>query len=355
MLNSDTKQNNVYIDLRSDTVTKPTPAMRAKMAEAEVGDDIYKDDPTVNALEARVAQITGKERALFVPSGTMGNQICIKTHTRAGEEIILHRKSHIFVFEAGAAALISGVMTNLVDGENGYMDLEAIQNGIKDGSDMHQARTSLICMENTHNICGGTVVSPEHMKKIYDLAKENDIAVHLDGARIFNAAVYLKTDVKNIARYADSVMFCLSKGLGAPVGSMICGDEQFIERAVKVRKMLGGALRQAGVLAAAGLHSLDTMPDKLHIDHENAAYFAQTINGSQYVSLSGGMPQTNIVNVTLRNTKTDAGAVAEKMKKEGVLINGEKGSKHIRFVFHRDNADRKDVARAADVFLSALE
>lgn len=354
MFNPNTRRKKTYIDLRSDTVTRPTPAMRAKMAEAEVGDDIYKDDPTVNALESTAAHLMGKERALFVPSGTMGNQISIKVHTCPGEEIILHRKSHIFVYEAGAAALISGVMTNLVDGENGYMDIDAIKSGIKKGLDMHHAKTSLICMENTHNVCGGTVISLEHMKKIYDIAKENNIAVHLDGARIFHAATYLNTDVKNIAKYADSVMFCLSKGLGAPVGSMICGDKKFIDRAVKVRKILGGALRQAGVLAAAGLYGLETMPDKLHIDHENAATFAQIISDSKHVQLEGE-PQTNIVNVSLKNTKTDAETVAKEMKKKGVLINGGKGESHIRFVFHRDVSDRDDVARAAEIFLSALE
>ncbi|MEL7570646.1 MAG: threonine aldolase family protein, partial [Eubacteriaceae bacterium] len=222
---------NKIIDLRSDTVTKPTEEMRKAMSSAIVGDDVYKDDPTVNELEKYAAIVMGKQSAIFVPSGTMGNQICIKTHTNPGEEIILHRKSHIFVYELGAPAIISGVLTKLLDGKDGAIDIKELISGIQEG-DMHHAKTTLICMENTHNVCGGTIVSVEHMKKVYDIAKENNIKVHLDGARIFNAAAALGVDACEIAKYCDSVMFCLSKGLGAPVGSMICGDVDFIKKAM---------------------------------------------------------------------------------------------------------------------------
>lgn len=343
---------NKIIDLRSDTVTKPTDEMRKVMASAIVGDDVYKDDPTVNELEKYAAEITGKQSAIFVPSGTMGNQICIKTHTNPGEEIILHRKSHIFVYELGAPAVISGVLTKLLDGPDGAIDIDELKAGIQQG-DMHHAKTTLICMENTHNVCGGTVVDLEHMKKIYDIAKENNIKVHLDGARIFNAAAALGVEAKEIAKYSDSVMFCLSKGLGAPVGSMICGNKDFIEKAMRVRKMLGGTMRQAGIIASAGLFALKTMPDKLYLDHEKARFFAEGLMGHKNINIDLSSVQTNMVNVDFIDTAYDSYDISNMLKDKNILVNGDKNIKRMRFVFHRD-VDMKDTQIAIEALKQIL-
>lgn len=340
------------IDLRSDTVTKPTDEMRAIMAKAKVGDDVYKDDETVNELERYAAEILGKEKALFVPSGTMGNQICVKTHTNPAEEIILHSKSHIFVYEAGAVALISGVLTKIIDGKNGAMDINKVQESIQKG-DLHHAKTSLLCIENTHNVSGGTLLQLDYMKKIYDISRENDIKVHLDGARIFNAASALKVDVQEIAQYADSVMFCLSKGLGAPVGSIICGSEDFIDKAMKIRKMLGGAMRQAGIIAASGLFALKTMPPLLYKDHEKAYFFAEELYRHKNINIDMETVQTNMVNITLENTELDGYDISQLLKKRNILVNGDQGSNKLRFVFHRD-IDQDDVIKVVNVLCEEL-
>lgn len=343
---------NKTIDLRSDTVTKPTDEMRKVMSVAPVGDDVYKDDPTVNELEKYAADIMGKQSAIFVPSGTMGNQVCIKTHTNPGEEIILHRKSHIFVYELGAPAIISGVLTKLLEGEDGKIDIDELKSNLQQG-DMHHAKTTLICMENTHNVCGGTVVSIEHMKKVYDIAKENNIGVHLDGARIFNAAAALGVSVKEISKYSDSVMFCLSKGLGAPVGSIICGDSDFIERAMRVRKMLGGTMRQAGIIASAGLFALKTMPDKLCLDHEKARFFAEGLKGHKNINIDFASVQTNMVNADLTDTAYDSYDLSRKLKEKNILVNGDKNISRVRFVFHRD-VDMKDTQIAVEAIKEIL-
>ncbi len=340
-----------YADFRSDTVTKPTEEMRKVIAAAEVGDDIYKDDPTVNELERLAAELTDKEAALFVPSGTMGNQICIKAHTAPGDEIMLHTDAHIYIFEAGATAALSGVMTRLIDGEYGVMDICQIKARLQPG-DMHHAPTRLICMENTHNVAGGTVVPLENMREIYNLAKENDINVHLDGARIFNAATALNIEVKEIAAYCDSLMFCLSKGLGAPVGSMICGTHAFIERAMVIRKMFGGALRQSGILAAAGIYALQTMPPLLKADHDNAQAFASALYGHKHIDIDLHTVQTNMVNVVLKGTSLDGSDVSNLLREKNILVNGDKGSKKMRFVFHRD-VTKTQTLEAAEA-LSAL-
>ncbi len=343
---------NRIIDLRSDTVTKPTDEMRKVMSVAPVGDDVYKDDPTVNELEKYAAYIMGKQSAIFVPSGTMGNQVCIKTHTNPGDEIILHRKSHIFVYELGAPAIISGVLTKLLEGEDGKIDIDELKSNLQQG-DMHHAKTTLICMENTHNVCGGTVVSIEHMKKVYDIAKENNIGVHLDGARIFNAAAALGVSAKEISKYSDSVMFCLSKGLGAPVGSIICGDSDFIERAMRVRKMLGGTMRQAGIIASAGLFALKTMPDKLCLDHEKARFFAEGLKGHKNINIDFASVQTNMVNADLTDTAYDSYDLSRKLKEKNILVNGDKNISRVRFVFHRD-VDMKDTQIAVEAIKEIL-
>ncbi len=340
------------IDLRSDTVTKPTNEMRAIIANAKVGDDVYKDDESVNELESYAARIMNKEKALFVPSGTMGNQICVKTHTNPAEEIILHSKSHIFVYEAGAVALISNVLTKTVDGPNGVMDINKVKENIQQG-DLHHAKTTLICIENTHNVAGGMVLGLDYMDKIYKTAKENSIKVHLDGARIFNAAAALNVDVKEIAKYSDSIMFCLSKGLGAPVGSIICANEEFINKAMKIRKMLGGAMRQAGILASAGLHALKTMPPMLYEDHEKALLFADALYSHKNINIDRKTVQTNMVNITLKNTELNGYDVSKILQAKNILVNGEQASNRLRFVFHRD-VDEDDIRKTIKVLNEEL-
>lgn len=264
-----------YIDLRSDTVTQPTAAMRKAMAEAEVGDDVYGDDPTVNRLEALAAELVGKEAALFVPSGTFGNQLCVLTHTNRGDEILLGEDCHIVLHEVGGAAVIAGVQLRTLRTENGKLDPAAVEAGIRLESDIHYPHTGLICVENAHGV--GTVIPLDNLRAIKTVAERHGIPVHLDGARIFNAATALSVEAKEIAACADSVMFCLSKGLAAPVGSMVAGSKAFIDKARKNRKLMGGGMRQAGILAAAGIVALETMTGRLGEDHANAAYLAEQL------------------------------------------------------------------------------
>ena len=256
------------IDIRSDTVTQPTPEMRRVMAEAPVGDDVYGDDPTVNRLEALAAEKSGKEAALFVPSGTMGNQLAIMTHTKRGDDVICGRNAHVFVHEVGAAAVLSGVILNPVDSPDDIIYPELLERAIRE-DDIHCPPTTLLCIENA--LATGKVVPLEVMERVYDTAKAHGLSVHMDGARLFNAAGALGVDPAAITKYTDTVMFCLSKGLCAPVGSILAGSREFINRARKNRKVLGGAMRQCGILAAAGILALTEMPAHLREDHENAA------------------------------------------------------------------------------------
>ena len=265
-----------YIDLRSDTVTNPTPEMRVAMQNAEVGDDVYGDDPTLNHLEAYAAELIGKEAALFVPTGTMGNQLAIMTHTRNGDEIIASASSHIVRYEGGGAARLSGVGTALVDNPNQYIYPEDIERRIRPEGDVHYPTTSLLCLENA--LCNGDVVPLEIFNASCEIAHRNGLSVHLDGARIFNAASALSVNASDIAKQVDSVMFCLSKGLCAPIGSMLCGTKEFIEQARRNRKTLGGGMRQVGVLAACGLIALEQMRNRLHEDHANARYLGEQLS-----------------------------------------------------------------------------
>ena len=260
------------LDIRSDTVTKPTEEMRMAMYRAEVGDDVCGDDPTVIELEKTAAAMVGKEASVFVPSGTFGNQLSLFTHCERGNEVILDDGCHIVQHEAGASSIIAGVQLRTIKCESGSMDPGEIESRIRKVRDQHFPSTGLICMENAHS--SGRVVDPEHMKKIYGLAKNNGIPVHLDGARLFNAAISRGVDVREITENCDSVMFCLSKGLGAPVGSILAGSSAFIEKARYRRKIMGGGMRQAGVLAAPGLIALSRMVERLSIDHENARKLA---------------------------------------------------------------------------------
>jgi threonine aldolase len=261
------------VDLRSDTVTKPTPAMRRAMAEAEVGDDVYREDPTVNRLQERAAEIFERDAALFVPSGTMGNQAAIKVHTEHGQEVICEQRAHIYNFEMAMTAAFSGCLARTIWAEDGILSWDLIAPHVRGRSD-HRARTGLISLESTSNLAGGSVYPLEVSDQICDRAHESGLPVHLDGARIFNASTSLGRSVVELTRKFDSVMFCLSKGLGAPVGSMLAGSREFFEEARLVRKMLGGGMRQAGVLAAAGLVALEESPKRLHVDHANAKFLA---------------------------------------------------------------------------------
>jgi threonine aldolase len=262
------------LDLRSDTVTLPTPEMREASYKAKLGDDVYGDDPTVNEIEALAAKIFGKEAGLFVTSGTMGNAVSVLAHTQRGDEIILEQTSHIYVNEVGGLAVMGSLMARTIPGEKGWMKPEDIRKAIR-ADNIHYPRTGLLCMENTHNSAGGIALTPKQMQSNWDVAKEHDLGVHLDGARIFNAAVALKVDVKELARYADTIQICLSKGLSAPVGSMVVGPEELVKRARKYRKMLGGGMRQAGIIAAPGILALTKMVGRLEEDHVNARLLAE--------------------------------------------------------------------------------
>lgn len=284
------------IDLRSDTVTWPTDAMRRAMFEAEVGDDVYGEDPTVNRLEAMAAERMGKKAALFTASGTMSNLLSVLTYTRPGNEIILGSEAHIFWWEVGgASALASVVMRTVPNDSDGRMDPDDIRKAIRAKSDIHCPETALICLENTHNRCGGKVLTPEYTNQVVQLAHAYGLRVHLDGARIFNAAVALRVAASELAKDVDSVSFCLSKGLSAPVGSLLCGSKEFVERARKWRKMLGGGMRQAGILAAAGIVALETMIDRLAEDHENARRLGEGLARIPDVALAQDKVATNIL------------------------------------------------------------
>jgi threonine aldolase len=335
------------IDLRSDTVTKPTPAMRAAMAAAEVGDDVFFDDPTVNRLQERAAAIFGKESALFVPSGTMGNQIAINVHTQPGQEVITEGHAHIYEFEMAGMAAISGVMACPIPSPDGILDWDAIRASIRPKI-YYRAQTGLIALENTHNMAGGTVYTKAQIDNICDHVHDAGLPVHIDGARIFNAAAALGTDVANLTAKCDSVMFCLSKGLAAPVGSVLAGSGAFIEKARRVRKMLGGGMRQVGVLAAAGLIALEQMPARLDDDHRNARFMADLLSETPWLDVEPEKVRTNILMVGVSRTGLDSEQMAAVLKENGVLVSLLDSSR-IRIVTHND-VDRSQIFRAAEIF-----
>lgn len=321
------------IDLRSDTVTKPTEEMRKAMYSAEVGDDVYKEDPTVRELEETAAEILGKEAALFVTSGTQGNQIAVLTHSRPGQELLLEEESHIFYYESGAVAALAGVQTRTIPGVRGAMEPKEVLNAIRT-EDIHYPETGLICLENTHNRAGGAVVPVENMEAIYSIAQANKVPVHLDGARLFNAAAAAGVDVKEFAKYTDTVQICLSKGLGAPVGSIIAGNAEFITTARKWRKRLGGGMRQAGVIAAPGLIALTKMKDRLGEDQWNARVLAEAIETIPGMKLAR-QPETNIVVADVKGLNITSDVFVERLRSEGV-ISGTFGPTFVRFVTHYD-------------------
>lgn len=308
-----------FIDLRSDTVTLPTEEMRKAMMEAEVGDDVYGDDPTVKKLEEYAGNLLGKEAALFVPSGTFGNQLALLIHCKRGDEVILGDDSHIVAHEVGAASVIAGVQLRTLESHKGEMDPSQVEAKIRVEEDIHYPATGLICLENAHS--NGRVVSLANMKSIYELSRKHDIPVHLDGARVFNAATYLGVDVKEVTQYCDSVMCCLSKGLCAPVGSILAGDKVFIDRARKGRKLMGGGLRQSGFLAAAGLVALEKMIHRLQEDHENALLLGQELSKIPGIQLSLEDIHLNMVFFDMSAAGYDTDRLVEEFLKKGIKIN----------------------------------
>jgi threonine aldolase len=318
------------IDLRSDTVTKPTQEMREAMYAAEVGDDVYGDDPTVNRLEEYAAEKVGKEAALFVPSGTFGNQLALFTHCRRGTEVLLGEECHIVQHEVGAASVIAGVQLRTLPGYIEQADSSAIESRIRE-EDIHEPSTGLICIENA--LSNGRVVPLANMRGIYEAARKHGIPVHMDGARLFNAAAFLNADVRELTQYCDSVMFCLSKGLCAPVGSMLAGGRDFIARARKGRKLMGGGMRQAGFLAAAGLVALEKMTLRLGEDHENALLLARKLSGIPGIRVNPEDIHINMVFFEMDYPEPEMKGFAEKMRSRGILIHSGY-NRFMRFVTH---------------------
>ncbi|MCM3719646.1 low-specificity L-threonine aldolase [Fictibacillus phosphorivorans] len=321
------------IDLRSDTLTQPTKRMRQAIYEATVGDDVYGEDPTVNKLEELAAEILGKEDALFVTSGTQGNQLAVLSYCSPGDEIIVEAESHIFYYEGGGISALAGVQPRVVTGHKGAMDPKDVKAAIR-SEDIHFPDTSLICLENTHNRSGGSIVLTENMKDIFDVAKQASIPVHIDGARLFNAAVASNKKVIDYTQYCDSVQICLSKGLGSPVGSLLAGKKEMIKKARKWRKRLGGGLRQAGFLAASGIISLTEMVDRLAEDHEKALRLANAIEEISGLTLKS-LPDTNIVILNIEKTNKSNEEFLEDLKREGVL-GVSFGEGQIRLTTHYD-------------------
>lgn len=342
-----------YIDLRSDTVTQPTPEMRAAMAEAVVGDDVYGEDPTVNRLQAMAADMLGKQAALFVPSGTMGNLAAILAHCERGNEVILGDQAHTFNLEAAGITALGGIQTYQIPNQrDGSLNIDDIKSAIR-SDDPHYPVTRLIALENTHNRCGGNALSAEYVRNVGQIARENHLRLHIDGARIFNAAVALGVSAAELVAPADSVTFCLSKGLSAPVGSLICGSEEFIARAHRMRKQLGGGMRQAGILAAAGIVALEKMVDRLSEDHRRARQLADGLSRIPGITLEYGLPMTNITFLNLSaEVPSNAFQVGARLEERGVRVQV-KGASHFRLVTHYWISDQ-DVETTIGAFREAM-
>ncbi len=324
-----------YIDLRSDTVTLPSPAMREAIAHAELGDDVMGEDPTTNRLEALAAEQMGKEAALLVPSGTMGNFVSLLTHCRRGEEVILGDQSHIYHYEAGGvSALGGGVLHTVPTGRFGELAIQDLEQAIRPAAtDIHAAPAGVICLENTHNRCGGTVLSPTYLASVKTLADERKLPIHLDGSRIFNAAIARGCPVQELSQDVDSVQFCLSKGLAAPVGSLVCGSAAFIAQARRYRKMVGGGMRQAGIIAAAGIVALTEMVERLEEDHKNARVLAEGLAELPGLQIDLETVQTNLVIFAASNGTLDESLLPKRLAREGVKI-GDLGRGRLRAVTH---------------------
>ncbi len=331
------------IDLRSDTVTKPSPEMREAMRQAELGDDVLGEDPTINRLQEMIAKLTGEEATLFVTSGTMGNQVCINAHTQPGNEIIAERYSHIFNYECGSPALLSGVQVMPVNGANGSFTLEQVRELIRPVN-VHHPQTRLICIENTHNRAGGTIFPLDKIKKISGFAKTQDIRMHLDGARLWNASAAAGISIQEYCSHFDSVSLCFSKGLGAPVGSIVAGSARFIERARYYRKAYGGGMRQAGLLAAAAIYAVNHNFNRLKDDHRRAKYFAESISTIPGIAVDLTTVQTNIVIFDVAGSGLDGPEIVRRLHQKGVGVSSFAPTK-IRAVTHLDISDQ-DIQQA---------
>jgi threonine aldolase len=333
------------IDLRSDTVTRPTPAMRRAMAEAEVGDDVYGEDPTVLDLERKTAELLGKEAALFVPSGTMANQIAIGVHCSPGDEVLCSATAHVYVWEGGGIARLSGVTPRTVGSHGGMVTRASLEGKIRP-DDGHYARTRLVSLENTHNRAGGKVHPLEDVSAISQWARSNGLAVHLDGARLMNAVVASGISASEWAGHFDTVAICFSKGLGAPVGSAIAGPRDFIKKAHRLRKVFGGGMRQAGILAAGAIHALDHHVERLAEDHANARLLAEAVDSTDGLSLESGPVETNLVWIEVHPSLGTAAEVVARLKSRGILISA-LGPQVARACTHLD-VSQEDCLRAAD-------
>ncbi|MDP2965437.1 MAG: low-specificity L-threonine aldolase [Pelolinea sp.] len=345
--------DNGMIDLRSDTVTQPTPEMRKAMAEAVVGDDVYCEDPTVNNLQETAAELMGKEAGLFVPSGTMANLIAVLAHCQRGDEAIMGNLGHTFLHEVGGMSALGGVFANTIPNQNdGTLSLEDIRNSYRE-EDVHHPESRLVILENTQNACGGIPLSVDYMRLVGELAHQLGMKLHVDGARIFNATVALNTTAENLAAAADSVMFCLSKGLCAPVGSVLCGSSEFIARSRKIRKQLGGGMRQAGILAAAGLVALKSMVGRLGEDHVHARQIADGLKELPGIEFHKGYPQTNMVFIHIKsNASKNPEELRTYFANKGILFSFS-GPEHFRLVTHYWINDA-DVTRIVNSFKEAL-
>ncbi|MDQ7065198.1 MAG: low-specificity L-threonine aldolase [candidate division KSB1 bacterium] len=339
------------IDLRSDTVTRPDAAMRRAMAEAEVGDDVFGEDPTVNLLQMKVAELLGKEAALFVPSGTMGNQICMNVHTEPGDEIICEAGSHVLNFESGSMAFLAGAQPRPIIGRRGVFTVEQVREAMRAPA-YYLPRTRLIVIENTHNLAGGTIFPLDEIRRIADFARSHDLRMHLDGARLWNASVATGISLNEYSRHFDSVSVCLSKGLGAPVGSVIAGSKEFIQKAHRLRKQLGGGMRQVGILAAAGIYAIEHNLARLEEDHRKARRFAEIVAGARGIRLDMETVQTNIVVMDIEG-KATALELLERLAAKGVLL-VPMGAKKLRAVTHLD-VSMQEVETAAQIVRQELD
>ncbi|MGM0845228.1 MAG: low-specificity L-threonine aldolase [Bacillota bacterium] len=339
------------IDLRSDTVTKPTKEMREAAMNARVGDDVYGEDPTVIELEGAAAKLLGKEAALFVTSGTQGNQIAVLTYCSRGNEVIMEAESHIFYYESGAISAFAGVQPRTIKGIRGVMDPAEVEAAIRE-DDQHFPETALICLENTHNRAGGAIVPSSNMKEIYRIAQKHAIPVHVDGARLFNAASAQGVPLTEFTQYCDTVQVCLSKGLGAPVGSIIAGGEAFIKKARKWRKRLGGGLRQAGIIAAPGLYALNHMRERLTDDHENALLLAKGLRSLSSLKIVNDV-DTNIVVADVSELGTNAAQFTQQLKEQGVLA-VTFGTSLVRFTTHFD-VSREDIEKTVTIIKNMID
>ena len=335
------------IDLRSDTVTKPTPGMRKAIANAEVGDDVYGEDPTVNRLEQMAADLLGKEAALFVPTGVMANQISIRLHTKPGDEVIVESTAHIIRYEGGSASSLSGVQLCCVPGVRGILDPERVAAAIRP-REVHNPPTTLLCLEQTHNSGGGSVYPIDIMQQVVKLARENGLALHLDGARLFNAVAFTGVSAAEYAQMFDTVSFCLSKGLGAPMGSMIVADRERVTKMRRLRKLFGGGMRQVGIVAAAGIYALEHHISRLKDDHVHAKRLAELLQAIPSVSVNPTQVETNIIIFTVRNSPKSTDKLLTECKQAGVLLNAV-GDHAFRVVTHLD-VSAKDVEEAGQIF-----